>query len=92
MESWSADQKFPNQIKILGPGKNVCPLKLLHFCFSTLAPTPCPPGYYSSVGWIHCLPCKHGYRCKEGSTTDSPPEGNETIQNFFSLESQYDYP
>lgn len=83
MESWSADQKFPNQIKILGPGKNVCPLKLLHFCFSTLAPTPCPPGYYSSVGWIHCLPCKHGYRCKEGSTTDSPPEGNKTIQNQY---------
>ena len=46
----------------------------IHFLY-LLAPEPCPPGYYSSVGWIICLPCKRGFQCKEGSTTDSPPEG-----------------
>lgn len=42
------------------------------------APEPCPPGYYSNIGWIQCLPCRRGFRCKEGSTTDSPAEGELT--------------
>ena len=56
---------------------------ILNFALYLSAPEPCPPGYYSSVGWIQCLPCKRGFRCKEGSTTDSPPEGQFNLH--FSL-------
>lgn len=50
------------------------------FFFASTAPQPCPPGYYSNMGWIQCLPCKRGFRCKEGATTDSPPEGKKLCQ------------
>ena len=38
-------------------------------------PTPCPAGTYSDKGWVNCLPCKAGYRCKQQSTSDSPEDG-----------------